>query len=211
MKRFFLLKLLLLLLLIFIFLFSIFYMKMRCCDNKIKEKYIVIEKNSKNPEYFTNLFWKDIIFESDEQLKVNKTILFKTLKHMLKETDEEDPELIEFVRSLIQPPATDPLNLEDKSNLRIDFSQRNQSLIIDDVLNKKRNGFLIEAGAYDGEFQSNSLFFEMQRNWTGLLIEPVPSFFEKILTKNRKMFKINACIANGKPSVQKFRYKEFIK
>ena len=125
---------------------------------------------------------------------------------MLKETDQYDPELIEFVRSLILPPSTDSLNLEDKSKYKIDFSQRNQSLRMDDILKGKRNGFLIEAGAYDGELQSNSLFFEMQRNWTGLLIEPVPSFFEKLLKKNRQMFKINACIANDRPSVQKFRY-----
>ncbi len=32
---------------------------------------------------------------------------------------------------------------------------------------KKRDGFFIEAGAFDGFALSNSLFFEMKRNWTG--------------------------------------------
>ena len=31
----------------------------------------------------------------------------------------------------------------------------------------KRNGFFIESGAYDGEYLSNSLFFEIERNFTG--------------------------------------------
>ena len=31
----------------------------------------------------------------------------------------------------------------------------------------KRNGFFIESGAYDGEAISNSLFFELERNFTG--------------------------------------------
>ena len=31
----------------------------------------------------------------------------------------------------------------------------------------KRNGFFIESGAYDGETISNSLFFELKRNYTG--------------------------------------------
>jgi len=36
------------------------------------------------------------------------------------------------------------------------------------------HGFFIEIGSYDGESLSNTLFFEMRRNWTGLLIEANP-------------------------------------
>ena len=35
------------------------------------------------------------------------------------------------------------------------------------LLGGKRNGFFIESGAYDGEAQSNSLYFEIERNFTG--------------------------------------------
>lgn len=35
-------------------------------------------------------------------------------------------------------------------------------------------GFFIEAGANDGIQQSNTLFFERHRKWTGLLVEPIP-------------------------------------
>ncbi len=45
----------------------------------------------------------------------------------------------------------------------------------------------------------------MERDWTGILIEPVPSFYASILSKNRNIFSINACIANEKPIVAKFR------
>ena len=34
------------------------------------------------------------------------------------------------------------------------------------------NGFFVELGANDGVSQSNSLYFEMKRNWQGVLIEP---------------------------------------
>lgn len=37
-----------------------------------------------------------------------------------------------------------------------------------------REGFFIEAGANDGYTQSNTYFFEKMRNWTGILIEPIP-------------------------------------
>ena len=45
----------------------------------------------------------------------------------------------------------------------------------------------------------------MEREWQGLLIEPVPSQFQKILSKKRNVYSINACIARDKPIVAKFR------
>ena len=32
-----------------------------------------------------------------------------------------------------------------------------------------KNGFYLEAGSYDGEFNSDSLHFEIRHGWTGLL------------------------------------------
>ena len=32
---------------------------------------------------------------------------------------------------------------------------------------EKQNGFFIEAGALDGEAHSNTLFFELKRNYSG--------------------------------------------
>ena len=41
-----------------------------------------------------------------------------------------------------------------------------------------RNGFFIEAGADDFMRTSNSLYFEEKYNWTGMLVEPVPTRFK---------------------------------
>ncbi len=38
----------------------------------------------------------------------------------------------------------------------------------------QRDGFFIEAGANDGYTQSNTYYFEKMRNWSGILIEPIP-------------------------------------
>ncbi len=40
-----------------------------------------------------------------------------------------------------------------------------QAIIVDKLLGGMTNGFFIECGAFDGEFLSNSLFFELKRNW----------------------------------------------
>ena len=95
------------------------------------------------------------------------------------------------------------MNLE-KKNLN-DFSQYGQSKIMDEKFKFKKNGFFIEAGGWDGEEFSNTLFFELERNWTGLLIEPVTEMYQEILKRNRNIYTINACIADKKPFIARFR------
>ena len=87
---------------------------------------------------------KDIFEVSDDQKLIRPEILIKTMKFMIQEVDEDDPKLIEFVRSLIQEPSTKPLNLYVKN--RTDFSQIGQSKYMDSILNSMRNGFYVEAG-----------------------------------------------------------------
>lgn len=44
---------------------------------------------------------------------------------------------------------------------------------LDEIINKN-NGFFIELGANNGLAQSNTAFFEFERNWKGILIEASP-------------------------------------
>ncbi|RNA06335.1 Star-like isoform X2 [Brachionus plicatilis] len=62
-----------------------------------------------------------------------------------------------------------------------------------------------EALAFDGETFSNSLFFEKERDFSGILIEPLPLSYERLLEKNKKFYSINACIAQKVPTVAKFK------
>ena len=48
------------------------------------------------------------------------------------------------------------------------------------------NGFFIELGAYDGVTQSNTLFYEKNKGWRGILIEPSKDIY-KICKKNRSI------------------------
>ena len=132
-----------------------------------------------------------------EQMLVNPNILLQTLIFSLQQVAYDDPKLIEFVRAIIQAPSKKQLKLNSRST-------SDYSVQVDEILKHKKNGFFIEAGAYDGEAFSNTLFFEIERNWTGLLIEPVPSIYRDLLTKNRNAYAINACIGDNKPSVQMF-------
>ena len=76
---------------------------------------------------------------------------------------------------------------------------------IDKVLEEKlphSNGFYVELGANDGAKESNSYYFELNKGWKGVLIEPAPNLYlscVKRRSSNNKVF-CNACVS--------FDYKE---
>ena len=83
------------------------------------------------------------------------------------------------------------------------FSQYRQDEFIDKVVfNKKRKGFFVDIGAHDGVSFSNSNFFEENRKFSGLCIEPNPKVFTQ-LKKNRKCDVLNICVAD-KVGIVKF-------
>jgi FkbM family methyltransferase len=76
------------------------------------------------------------------------------------------------------------------------FSQVGQDrFLFDHFFYGKRNGVFVDIGAYDGEKFSNTLFFERFMGWRGLCIEPLPSAFEKLVTR-RKAICRQVCVAD---------------
>ncbi|CAG0912358.1 unnamed protein product [Notodromas monacha] len=57
------------------------------------------------------------------------------------------------------------------------------------------DGVFVEAGAYNGEELSNSLFFEKERGWSGLLIEPDPWNYYALRKRNRNARSIQCCLS----------------
>jgi len=50
-------------------------------------------------------------------------------------------------------------------------SQLGQDKLVDTILNKKRKGFFLDIGACYYDHMSNSQFFEIERDWTGVAVE----------------------------------------
>ena len=62
---------------------------------------------------------------------------------------------------------------------------------------KKENGFYIELGANDGITYSNTAFFEYEKNWKGILIEPSFSKYQECLVNRPGNIIFNcACVSN---------------
>ena len=76
------------------------------------------------------------------------------------------------------------------------YSQSNQDFVIDYFFQGKTNGTFVDLGAHDGITMSNSYFFEKERNWTGLCVEPIKEVFTK-LKNNRTCHVVNGAIANS--------------
>jgi hypothetical protein len=73
-------------------------------------------------------------------------------------------------------------------------AQLKQDIILDEHFFKgKRDGTFVEVGALDGISGSNTYFFEKERNWSGILIEPNPIEFKKLLECERTLSKKENC------------------
>lgn len=67
------------------------------------------------------------------------------------------------------------------------YSQWGQDRWLEENIFKgKRNGVFVEVGVLNGIMDSNTAFFEFERDWTGLLIEANPRFTREIITNRPK-------------------------
>jgi hypothetical protein len=77
-----------------------------------------------------------------------------------------------------------------------------------DLFGRQRKGYFIEAGAYDGEMISNTLYLEKKMGWTGLLVEPNPDAFAELVNKKRRAHLFGHCLSTkttpGKKGKQTF-------
>jgi FkbM family methyltransferase len=82
-------------------------------------------------------------------------------------------------------------------------SQMGQDKILDaQLFGGKRNGVFVEVGALNGISGSNTYFFEKERDWTGILIEPNPIEFKKLLESDRPLsIKENSVISSEETEV----------
>jgi hypothetical protein len=63
------------------------------------------------------------------------------------------------------------------------YSQQQEDKILYEKYLNFRNGIFIELGAMDGIIYSNSLFFEKELEWTGILIEPTEQFEQLMINR----------------------------
>ena len=100
-----------------------------------------------------------------------------------------------FLSNFVQVQQNSNNNSSNSFEKEKDYSQDGQSKLIDDYLKQKECGIFVEIGAADGKVFSNSLFFEVSRNWQGVLIEPNEESFKVLVERNRtRSIAMKACV-----------------
>jgi hypothetical protein len=99
-------------------------------------------------------------------------------------------------KDYLRAPDNKPYNL----SVSLAMFLHNPVLVPDEVdklvfRSQLKHGFFIEAGANDAESDSDSLHFELNHGWSGLLVEPNPFLYSRALMKHRKATLIKTCLS----------------
>jgi len=113
----------------------------------------------------------------------------------------ENSKLVDHIRSVIVPPSGHLPVMSNPKNM-MGKGQEGQVNTILKHFNEKKGGFFIEAGAFDGQYISNTLYLETQLGWTGLLVEPNRGMFKKLTEMQRNAFGINSCLSTERHPMQ---------
>ncbi len=75
------------------------------------------------------------------------------------------------------------------------YSQDKQDELLDThVFRGYKRGVFVEIGAWDGVCFSNTLFFEKERNWKGINIEPLPDKYEQLVENRPNAINLNVAL-----------------
>jgi len=150
--------------------------------------------------------------EDDESDSILKSLTFQWRSEFGElngpDISATDPRVIKKLENqFLFTPSGLRLNLTDKSETDPSMGQSNviKKIFRENLL----PGFFIECGALDGETRSNTLYFERNKSWKGLLIEADPANFQKLGWKNRKSWSSPTCLSTTiYPQMVSFEQKE---
>jgi FkbM family methyltransferase len=81
------------------------------------------------------------------------------------------------------------------------YSQQGEDSFLHQNYLNYTDGFFIELGAMDGVLYSNSLFFERNLNWSGVLIEPTRQF-DQLMNNRPNCYNFNYAVSEDEGQVE---------
>lgn len=100
---------------------------------------------------------------------------------------------LKYVQNRLVPPALQNSSL--RLHKSIHTGQIGQAEEVIRYFKGKSHGIFVEAGAFNGEYLSNTLYLEANHSWTGLLVEPNSAAFKGLVKKNRKSYAAHSCLS----------------
>jgi len=89
--------------------------------------------------------------------------------------------------------------------LKNSYSQKGEDLIIDKLLEYKKNGFYVDVGAYDPHRFSNTKRF-YKKGWHGINIEPNPDNYQKFVKYRKRDVNLNVGIGNVNATLNLYKF-----
>ena len=111
----------------------------------------------------------------------------------LASVSDTDPAFIRYIQRKLLPPA--PRHVPLKLYGEVGTGQIGQAQEVLDYFKGKSHGVFVEAGAFNGEYLSNTLYLETNYTWTGLLVEPNSAAYKGLSRKKRKSYCIHSCLS----------------
>lgn len=106
---------------------------------------------------------------------------------------QDNPQLVTYIREFHLTPAVEPHHHEP---LESEDGISNDTAYVIKLLNNKRDGTFVEAGAYNDGKTSKTEWLEKTLNWKGLLIQSDPRHFFSLRRHNRvRSQAIHACLS----------------
>ena len=77
------------------------------------------------------------------------------------------------------------------------YSQCGQDKFLDTkIFNDFKGGYFVDVGAHDGVSFNNTLYFEKNKGWSGINVEPMPNVYEKLLANRPDCININCAVSD---------------
>jgi FkbM family methyltransferase len=77
-----------------------------------------------------------------------------------------------------------------------------QDSVIDKLFNHKKNGFFVDIGANSPIRGNNTYFFEKNRNWSGIAIDPLPKYIKEWAKERKKTKFVSVACGNREGKIK---------
>ena len=78
------------------------------------------------------------------------------------------------------------------------YSQYGQDKYLEiNIFKGYKNGVFIDVGAHNGKKINNTLYFEINNNWTGINIEPIKDVYNDLIKNRPNCININCAVSNN--------------
>ena len=98
--------------------------------------------------------------------------------------------------------------LYKKFNTKTSYSQYNEDIIIDKLLDQKKDGFYIDVGAFDPIVLNNTKLFS-DRGWKGINIDPNPKTISKFELQRPKDINLNIGLSSERSELRAVLFEGF--